>query len=296
MSSTSVWLTRAPGGPCRTSRSNARWPPLPLRQATSTRPSSRFRTQPCTPSRAADRTDEDSGSRRPATRPLMRYRRARFAAGRRMRVTWIHSEASRRLPACHEESAFPSRQTRFSPRQTDSVSIWRITSACRESRASPSCRRTRCRRSRMRHRLRRRDANRPRRHAGPRRARFLISLVLTRRSAVVAFSYPARPFTPTRPAAAPHRRDKENISQTAGLVAAASLLVDYHADGGGRVFPPASWRSRPHAPQPRQCLPRRDVPRVPHDSHARQPPRPEASRGGSSAVPDVASSSSPSSS
>src|SRR3954469_8847755 len=73
--STSIVSTRAAGGPCRSARSKRSSASASPSACTSTRPSGRLRTQPCTPSRAA----ADSVNQRkptPCTRPEIRKRRA----------------------------------------------------------------------------------------------------------------------------------------------------------------------------------------------------------------------------
>ena len=114
------------------------------------------------------------------------------------------------------------------------------------------------------------------RHAGRRgRRRALvyaipISLVIATLLAIVAFSYRQTIHAyPTGGGA--YIVAKENIGPTAGLIAAASLLVDYTLTVAVSIS--AGVLAITSAfPQPRS-LPRRDVPRLPRHADGRQPAR-----------------------
>ena len=145
---------------------------------------------------------------------------------------------------------------------------WRTTNACPVSRAWPCCRRTRCRRSRMRP-----TSSWPRsssrawaRSSTP----VPISLVIAALLAIVAFSYRQTIHAyPTGGGA--YIVAKENIGPTAGLIAAASLLVDYTLTVAVSI---SGRRPRDHVRiSPARPVPRRDVPRVSRDPHRRQPAR-----------------------
>ena len=102
--------------------------------------------------------------------------------------------------------------------------IWRITSACLASPAWPCCRPTRCRRSPTR------PTSSSPRWSSPGVSAFgyaiPISLVIATLLAIVAFSYRQTIHAyPTGGGA--YIVAKENIGANAGLIAAASLLVDY---------------------------------------------------------------------
>ncbi len=144
----------------------------------------------------------------------------------------------------------------------------RITSACLASRAWRCSPPTRCRRSRTRPTS---SSSRSRSPGHRRSATRFRSASSSRRSWPSSPSPIGRRFTPTRPAAAPTSSRRRTSAPTPGLIAAASLLVDYTLTVVGQHF---GRRPRDHVgvPAPR-CVPRRDVPRVSGDPHGRQPAR-----------------------